>query len=98
MSTYDELLKTTGPVALTMKEYLEPAHGAGAVLFPATFAAPEERKEEKPSYVIDEIDAIDQGKKEGRRIKVGLVDTVGSQANRIEPIFKRQPYAALVPQ
>ncbi len=30
--------------------------------------------------------------------KVALIDSVGSQANRMEPIFKRKPYAALVPQ
>jgi CRISPR-associated protein Csb1 len=30
--------------------------------------------------------------------KVVTIDSVGSQANRIEPIFKRPPYAALVPQ
>jgi CRISPR-associated protein Csb1 len=30
--------------------------------------------------------------------KVVNVDSVGSQANRMEPIFKREPYAALVPQ
>ena len=30
--------------------------------------------------------------------KVALIDSVGSQANRMEPIFKREPYAALVPQ
>ena len=30
--------------------------------------------------------------------KVALIDSVGSQANRIEPIFKREPYSALVPQ
>lgn len=30
--------------------------------------------------------------------KVVTIDSVGSQANRIEPIFKREPYAALVPQ
>jgi len=32
------------------------------------------------------------------RRNVCLIDSVGSQANRMEPIFKRQPYAALVPQ
>ena len=41
MSNYDELLRTNGPVALTLREYLEPAQGPDAVLFPATFA-PEE--------------------------------------------------------
>jgi CRISPR-associated protein Csb1 len=30
--------------------------------------------------------------------KVVTIDSVGSQANRMEPIFKREPYAALVPQ
>lgn len=30
--------------------------------------------------------------------KVALIDSVGSQANRMEPIFKRSPYAELVPQ
>ena len=34
MNKYDELLKADGPVALTLREYLEPAHGAEAVLFP----------------------------------------------------------------
>ena len=30
--------------------------------------------------------------------KVALIDSVGSQANRMEPIFKRSPYAEFVPQ
>ena len=30
--------------------------------------------------------------------KVALIDSIGSQANRMEPIFKRQPYSELVPQ
>ena len=30
--------------------------------------------------------------------KVATIDSVGAQANRIEPIFKDPPYAALVPQ
>ena len=30
--------------------------------------------------------------------KVATIDSVGAQANRIEPIFKESPYAALVPQ
>ena len=30
--------------------------------------------------------------------KVALIDSVGSQANRMEPIFKHEPYAELVPQ
>src|SRR6266542_1107752 len=30
--------------------------------------------------------------------KVATIDSVGSQANRMEPIFKREPYSQLVPQ
>ena len=30
--------------------------------------------------------------------KVATIDSVGSQANRIEPVFEEEPYAALVPQ
>ena len=30
--------------------------------------------------------------------RVATMDSVGSQANRMEPIFKEEPYAALVPQ
>ena len=30
--------------------------------------------------------------------KVVTIDSVGSQANRIEPVFKEEPYSALVPQ
>src|SRR6202023_328518 len=38
------------------------------------------------------IDTLDDG------TKIVTIDSVGSQANRMEPIFKRPPYAALVPQ
>jgi CRISPR-associated protein Csb1 len=91
MSNYDDLLKTTGPVALTLREYLEPAHGADAVFFPATFA-PEAGSEEKPNYILDDVRVDD------RVTRVGLIDSVGSQANRIEPMFKKDAFAKLVPQ
>jgi len=93
MTTYDELLKTAGPVALTIKEYLEPIHGPNAVLFPATFAPPEDKKDDPPNYVIDPVD----GKAPGQKENIALIDSVGSQANRIEPIFKREPFCKLVP-
>lgn len=83
---FDDYLLPSGPVALTICEYLEPVQGKDSVLFPPTFAPPEGSKE-KPSYVIDETT---QG-------KAGLIDSVGSQANRIEPLFKKEPYSKLVP-
>lgn len=30
--------------------------------------------------------------------RVATIDSVGSQANRMEPVFEEEPYAALVPQ
>ena len=38
------------------------------------------------------IDSLSDG------TKVALIDSVGSQANRMEPLFKREPYSSLVPQ
>ena len=86
-SQFDVWLSNDGPVALSILEPLEPALGERSVFFPPTFAAPE-GSDEKPDYVIDESSA-------GR---VCLVDTVGSQANRLEPMFKRKDLAGLVPR
>ena len=83
---YDAWLALNGPVAISFKEPLEAVQGADGVIFPPTFAP--FSKEEAPSYVIDETG-------EGR---IAIIDTVGSQANRIEPMFKEEPYSALVPK
>lgn len=81
---YDAWLEvSSGPVALTLRQELQPVLGDGAVFFPPTFA-PEEGSTDSPDYLIDD--------------GVALVDTVGSQANRMEPLFKTEPYASLVPQ
>lgn len=81
---FDSWLDENGPVALTLTENLDPALGRGAVIFPPTFAPPED-SDEKPGYIVD---------KNG----VGLVDTVGSQANRLEPMFLQKPLQDLVRQ
>ncbi len=83
---YDAWLALNGPVAISFKEPLEAVQGADGVIFPPTFAP--FSKEEAPSYVIDET-------ADG---KIAMVDTVGSQANRIEPMFKEDPYSTLVPK
>jgi len=83
INRFDLWLENDGPVAVALREYLEPALGADSVVFPPTFAPPEGSKE-APGYVIDN--------------DIALIDTVGSQANRMEPIFKRAPYSALVPR
>ena len=88
---YDEwLTDDSAHAALVMREWLVPIEGTDAVIFPPTYAPPEEkRKEDWPGYNIDRLE---------NGTKVCQIDSVGSQANRMEPIFKRPPYSELVPQ
>lgn len=76
-----------GPVALHLKQRLVPVEGEGGVIFPPTYAGAKDG--DSPRYSIDTL---------ADGTKVATIDSVGSQANRMEPIFKREPYAALVPQ
>jgi CRISPR-associated protein Csb1 len=78
-----------GPVALVLKEFLVPVEGEGAVFFPPTYAPPS--KTEDSNY---NIDVLADG------TKVALIDSVGSQANRMEPIFGGDDpvLSALVPK
>jgi CRISPR-associated protein Csb1 len=82
--TVQRWLDPKGPVALVRKEILVPVEGRDAVFFPPTYAS------DKNPYNIDELS-------DGTKV-VG-VDSVGSQANRIEPIFSQDPeLRGLVPQ
>ena len=67
--------------ALILEQPLRPV--VGTLVFPPTFA----KKGEPSDYVVDEI--------EGRGVVT--LDTPGSQANRLEPLFMG-PLAELVPQ
>lgn len=93
MSKLDETmiqswLDPKGPVALVLKEHLMPVEGELGVFFPPTYAS------DKQPY---NIDTLSDG------TKVATVDSVGSQANRMEPMFGTGPsgdpeLAKLVPQ
>lgn len=72
-----------GPVALHLTERMLPVEGEGAPFFPPTYA------DVDGNYNIDQLE-------DGT--KVALVDSVGAQANRIEPIFKSDKFKELVPQ
>lgn len=99
----DQMLEPDGPAALVCRQRLAPALGRGTVIFPPTFAPPEKKKKdetteeerrddpaaERSRYVIDTL-------RDGT--KICLIDTPGSQANRMEPLFKSPPYSSLVPQ
>lgn len=88
VTCFDDWLKDNGSAALVLRELLIPVEGPDGVLFPPTFAASED-KSFKGGYNIDEFD---------NHGNVCLIDSVGAQANRIEPLFKRPPYSPLVPQ
>ena len=84
-----------GAVALHLRQPLAPVEGHGSVIFPPTYAdSPLSQRDF--GYNIDELS-------DGTRIAV--VDSVGSQANRMEPVFlpaqsgeQENPRSALVPQ
>ena len=78
-----------GPVALHMTQTLLPIEGQGGVIFPPTYA-------DLKDYGVEKL-------ADGRTHVT--IDSVGSQANRIEPIFRREAsgepkneLADLVPQ
>jgi CRISPR-associated protein Csb1 len=86
LTKFDYYLSDDGPAALVVREPLMPVEGTDGVLFPATFAAGDNFP---GGYNID-------GDPTGAN--VCLIDSVGSQANRIEPLFAKEKYAALIPQ
>lgn len=88
LTRFDKYLAPGGPAALVIREQLMPVEGADSVFFPPTYAASEDRSF-KGGY---NIDAFADG------TNIVLVDSVGSQSNRIEPLFKTGDYATLVPQ
>jgi len=92
---FDPWLDDNGPAALVFNRLLLPVEGKEGWIFPPTFAQSESADDEEEGkggdYQIDDLP-------DDPRRNVCLIDSVGSQANRMEPIFKRQPYATLVPQ
>ena len=106
------ILGDDGPAALVIREYLMPVEGPDGAVFPPTFAAgdgfpggynidvfPEELEVSEAAAVL-----LRDGKLKApsdlfpKSSNVCLIDSVGSQANRIEPIFATEGYRGLVPQ
>ena len=84
-----------GPVALHLRQPLVPVEGSGSVIFPPTYAdSPLNQRDF--GYNIDEL---------SDGTKIAMIDSVGSQANRMESVFlpsatgePENPRASLVPQ
>lgn len=93
LTKFDAWIKDGGPAALVIREHLVPVEGADGVFFPATYAAQQGADKDKDKFQGGyNIDVFPDGS------NVCLVDSIGSQANRIEPLFARPEYAKLVPQ
>jgi CRISPR-associated protein Csb1 len=106
MQQFDQWLKDDSDVAaLVMRQWLVPVEGKDAVVFPPTYTLNEtdagarfQKGEEVPGVFKGtkgpygyNIDRFDDG------LSVCQIDSVGSQANRMEPIFLRRQYSRLVP-
>jgi len=85
---FDKWLADDGPAAIISKEQLRPVVGEGSIVFPPTFAPDQNASDKRSEYVIDQT----------RSGKICLLDSVGSQANRMEALFKSQKYSQLVPK
>ena len=78
----DNLLADSTVCGLKSVEQLEPVIGQGETIFPPSYAG--------GKYQIDRNPTSDES--------IVVLDSVGSQANRTEPIFKNKLYTKLVPQ
>ncbi len=112
LTKFDHYLTYDGPAALVIRESLMPVEGLDGVLFPATFAEGDGFAGGYNIDVFP--DDKDVGPGLAARIKdgklkptvelfphsknVALIDSVGAQANRIEPLFKEDNFKHLVPQ
>jgi CRISPR-associated protein Csb1 len=81
----NQLLDENGPAAIVSQEWLRPVNGHGSVIFPPSYAGA------RPREATYNIDDTPNG-------KTAIIDSIPSQANRIEPLFRRPPYDQLVPQ
>ena len=90
LQQYDTWLTgMNGPAALVIREHLMPVEGHEGVVFPPTYPAGDGFE---GGYNIDWLGPREEGR------NICQLDSVGSQANRIEPIFAEGDYAKLIPQ
>jgi CRISPR-associated protein Csb1 len=91
LKKYDEWLSDESPfAALVIRQYLIPIEGKDTVIFPPTYAKPKGMKDEE--WKGYNIDYFPDG------ANVCQIDSVGSQANRMEPIFAKPAYSGLIPK
>src|SRR5665213_2924243 len=94
LTQFDALLVDESEVAaLVVREQLIGVESDGGAIFPPTFAAQEGADRDRDKFQGGyNIDKFPDGS------NVCLIDSVGSQANRLEPIFATPRHSHLVPQ
>lgn len=105
ITRYDEYIESVDwlaeadlPVAITLTEVLEPSEGDDAIVFPPTFAVSKTAPHPYQIDVLNEKITPQEAAKTGLEANNCLIDSVGSQANRMESVFKQSPLSELVPQ
>ena len=95
----DWLQQRDQPVSITLTEILEPSGGPGTIIFPPTYAR--NPGEIPHPYAISTLRsdlAPEAAATQGLEANICDLDSVGSQANRMEPAFIQPPLSSLVPQ
>ena len=85
----ERLLSDESIQALRCEQHLTSAEGQDLPIFPPTYLAP--KGSDKSVKSIYNLSPLPSG---GQRV---TIDSVGSQANRIEALFGREPYSSLIP-
>ena len=104
IKSVDWLTNSDQPMAITLTEFLEPAEGKDAIIFPPTYADPVEKGKKPSAFHPYQVDILDEKltPQEAARLEQEanncLIDSIGSQINRIEGKFKELPFSRLVPQ
>lgn len=103
LNSYDYLLTDTGPAAIVLKQWLKPV--GDPIIFPPTYANPKEKdppvynidhfgettslgkrfERFKKTHTFMNSERVEEGKLHS----VCVIDSIPSQANRIEPAFSR---------
>ena len=90
---FDKLLASDGPVMIVGQQFLKlAAISPDEIVFPPSYANPSEKKDDPPVYNIDVLNP------EKPSENVCVLDSIPSQANRMEPLFGLSAYSSLVPQ
>jgi len=88
LEKYDFLLQDEGPAAIVVRQWLRPV--GDPIVFPPTYANPSRKKDDPPVYNIDWFGPNNEH-------SVCTIDSVPSQANRMEPAFATIAKGKLVP-